>query len=259
MAKRLPGFLYAYLNKITHVKDINAFLEKHHEKYGLDFVNAIVDDFDINLKIVGAENIPKNQRLVFVANHPLGGLDGITFIKAVSQFYEDVVFPVNDILMGVDNLSVFFIPINKHGSNANNVKLIEDTFAGEKTVLYFPAGLCSRKKKGEICDLEWKKTFVSKAKRHKRDIVPVFISGKNSNFFYNLSNFRKFFKIKANIEMLYLIDEVYKQKNKDIVITFGKPIPYTELDKSKNDREWAKVIKEKVYELGNNKVVIKKS
>lgn len=249
LAKRLPGFVYAYLNRITHVKEINEFLTKHHEKQGLDFINAIIDDFQINLKIIGEENIPKNPRVIFAANHPLGGLDGVTFIKAVSQYHKDVVFPVNDILMGVSNMDAFFIPINKHGSNAKNISRINETFAGDKTVLYFPAGLCSRKKKGVICDLEWKKTFISKARSYKRDIIPVFISGKNSNFFYNLSNFRNFFNIKANLEMLYLIDEVYKQKNKNITITFGEPISYENFNSPKEDKKWAKTIKDKVYEL----------
>ncbi len=40
MARLLPGFVFRYLEKIAHQKDINEFLEKHGEKMGLDFVTG---------------------------------------------------------------------------------------------------------------------------------------------------------------------------------------------------------------------------
>ena len=131
----------------------------------------------------------------------------------------------------------------------DSIKKLEEVFASDELIMIFPAGLVSRKRRGRIKDLEWKKTFISKAKKHKRNIIPVHIDGKNSNFFYNLANFRGIFGIKANLEMLYLPDEMFRQKNKTITITFGDAIDYNSLDKSKNDNEWAKYIKEKVYEL----------
>ena len=162
----------------------------------------------------------------------------------------DIVFPVNDLLMNLPNFRTLFIPINKHGSNIENVNLIEETFASDKLVLYFPAGLCSRKQNGKIMDLQWKKTFVTKAIRYKRDIIPCFIEGRNSSFFYNLANLRKRLGIKSNIEMLYLVDEMYKQKNKTINITFGKPISYAVFDKSLNHNAWAQKLRTFVYEMG---------
>ena len=59
-----------------------------------------------------------------------------------------------------------------------------------------------------IKDLEWKKSFITKAKQFERDVIPVHISGKNSSFFYQLANFRKFLKIRANIEMFFLVNFV---------------------------------------------------
>jgi putative hemolysin len=133
------------------------------------------------------------------------------------------------------------------------LRIINETFASDVSVLYFPAGLVSRKQKhGIIKDLEWKKTFISYAKKYKRNIVPAFIEGRNSNFFYNLANFRKRIGIKQNIEMLYLVDEFYKQKDKCLGIYFGKPINYTVFDKRFTDLEWAGKVKEHVYELKQN-------
>ncbi len=254
LPKLLPNFIIRYLERVIHVKELNDFIEKNNDKFGLDFVKAALDEFDVNIHVNGLENVPETGRFLFASNHPLGGLDGMALMLVVGQKRKDVLFPVNDILMNIPNMKELFIPINKHGSNAENVRIIEDTFAGDKTMLYFPAGLCSRKQNKVIVDLEWKKTFITKSKRHKRDIVPVYFEGKNSNFFYNLANLRTRLGIKANIEMLYLVDEMFKQRNKDIVITFGEPVPYTYFDKSKTDKEWADEMKRRVYALGNRTI-----
>jgi putative hemolysin len=202
--------------------------------------------------VKGDENLLLTERFVVVSNHPLGGLDGMALMWAVGRKKPDIATPVNDFLMHLPNLKPLFIPVNKHGSNATNIAVFDETFASDKTVVYFPAGLCSRRINGEILDLEWKKTFLSKARKSNRDILPVHISGKNSSFFYNLANLRKFLRIKANIEMLYLVDEMFGQKNKDIVITFGKPVPLEAFDKRRNDRDWAALLRKHVYKLEKN-------
>jgi len=215
-------------------------------------LDACLRNFGVKIIYHGIENIPVDGRWIIASNHPLGGLDGMALMWVVGKVKKDIVFPVNDLLMNIPNLKGLFIPINKHGSNAGNVKLIEDTFASDKAMLFFPAGLCSRKIKGDICDLEWKKSFITKARTHKRDVIPCFINGRNSNWFYNLARLRAFLGMKANIEMLYLVDEMYKQRNKEIVITFGKPISYTIFDKTKTDLSWAQKLKTYVYSLQNN-------
>jgi putative hemolysin len=126
---------------------------------------------------------------------------------------------------------------------------IEEAYSSDSQILYFPAGLCSRKKRGVIKDLEWHKSFISKAVQHKRDIIPAFFSGRNSDFFYNLSNLRSFIGIKANIEMLYLADEMFKQKDKEIRMIFGQSIPWETFDKTRHPKEWADWVKSKSYEL----------
>jgi putative hemolysin len=180
----------------------------------------------------------------------LGGLDGLVFIHELSKYFNDIKFPVNDILTNIENLSGIFLPVNKHGSQDREaVRLLEQTYASDSQILYFPAGLCSRKKRGIIKDLKWHKSFINKAIQHKRDIVPAYFSGRNSNFFYNLANFRNMTGLKANIEMLYLPDEMFRQKGKEISLVFGKPVPWQYFDDSKKAPEWADWVKSKTYEL----------
>jgi len=252
LRKTLPGFIIRYLRHIIHEDELNGFLRQYGHLKGLPFIDGVLKYMNTKIEVIGLENIPKDKRVIIASNHPLGGLDGIALMGTVGKKRKDIVFPVNDILMNIKNLEPLFIPINKHGSNTENIQIINDTFASDKIICYFPFGLVSRKKKGVIKDLVWHPTFITKAKRFKRDVIPTFISGRNTNFFYNLANLRSFLKIKTNIEMLYLVDEFHKQKNKKITITFGRPIPYQTFDKRKSPTQWANAMRDFIYLLKDN-------
>lgn len=256
--KWLPKPVLNYIRKVIHEKDINEFLLLYGQSQGLDFCNNILMQFNINVELVGKENIPTAGGCIFASNHPLGGLDAIALMSMIGRVRTDIKFLVNDILMNLENLSPLFIPVNKHGKNsAENLSKIEQTYSSEQAILVFPAGLVSRKQSGVIKDLEWKKSFITRAKKHQKNIIPVFIDGKNSKFFYNLSLLRKKLGVKANIEMFYLVDELFKQKGKSIKIIVGAPVSYTIFDKSTSDANWAEKVKDHVYSLGNNETPLR--
>jgi len=251
LLKYLPSFILNYLKRILHEDQLNAIIYKNREAMGSDFATAVLEGFQAKINVINPHLIPTTERYIIASNHPLGGMDGMALISVVGNVRKDVVFPVNDLLLFLPNLKPIFIPVNKVGNNtAQNAKIFQETFSSEKIILYFPAGLCSRKISGNIMDLEWKKTFIAKAKEFQRDVIPVYIDGRNSNFFYNLSNLRKKLGIKANIEMLYLVDEMFNQKGKNINVIFGEPISYKTFDKSKSDKKWAEYMKQIVYDLG---------
>jgi 1-acyl-sn-glycerol-3-phosphate acyltransferase len=250
LARSVPRFIKNYLKRIVHQDELNEFLDKWGHLRDSELIAAGLNHFEIKFKVIGSENIPKSGRYIFVSNHPLGGLDGLVFIHELSSHFPVIKFPVNDILTNIKNLSGIFLPVNKHGTQAKNAaRMIEEAYASDCQVLYFPAGLCSRKNRGVIKDLQWQKSFISKSIQHRRDIIPAYFSGSNSNFFYRLANIRKYLGIKANIEMMYLADEMFKQKDKEIRLVFGKPIPWETFDKSKDALEWADWVKSRSYDL----------
>ena len=252
--KAIPAFIFRYLKRIIHQEEINEFLARQSHLRGAEFAQSILNDlFGASYEAFGLEKIPEDGRFLFASNHPLGGLDGIALLVAVSRRFPELKFPVNDILLNLKPLNNIFVPINKHGGHSREAaRLIEEAYKSESQVLMFPAGLVSRKQKGVIRDLEWKKNFVRKAIQHQRDIIPVHISGKNTNFFYRLANIRKKLGIKANIEMLYLPDEMFKQKGENLTIRFGEPIPWESIKEEGTAEQWAVKIKEKSYELAKN-------
>lgn len=252
LLKVMPSFVINYFKKLLHQDRLNQLINTHRTKQGVEFLDAMISEFNINLQIKGIANYNPSTNYVVVSNHPLGGLDGMALMLAIGKVNPNLAITANDFLMHIDNLKTLFIPVNKHGSNAENIAYFEETFASEKVVIFFPAGLCSRKTGDQILDLEWKKTFLTKARKYKREILPVHISGRNSNFFYNLANLRKKLGIKLNIEMLFLVDEMFKQSNKDVVISFGKSIPIDFFDKRLNDKAWTKQLRKHVYDLSLN-------
>ncbi len=250
LLKVLPRFVLRYIKKIIHQDEVNEFLKLHHHEDGLEFIRSVINEFGVQVKSTGLQNIPKTGGCVIVSNHPLGGLDALPLMNEISTIRVDMQFLVNDLLMSMENLRSLFVPINKHGKNAlENIQRIAAAYSSENCTLIFPAGLVSRKQNGVIKDLDWHKSFITQAVKHKRNIVPVFIDAHNSAFFYNLSLWRKRLGIKANIEMFYLVDEMYKQKNKTINIIVGEEIAYTTFTKEYSDRHWAKVVRERVYAL----------
>jgi putative hemolysin len=174
MARSIPGFVYAYLTKILHLDSINEFLRNHGEKQGLEFVQAAIDDFNVSLEIIGEWNLPDTGRYIFVSNHPLGGFDGLLLMNIIGKRFSGIKSISNDILINVKNLSDFFLPVNKHGAQTPEiVKNMELVFNSDTQIMSFPAGLVSRRRKGIIRDVPWKKVLLQK---------PSSITGMSSPF-----------------------------------------------------------------------------
>jgi putative hemolysin len=230
---------------------VNEILNRYRDKDGVDFMTELIRYFDIRLELTGEENIPKEGRYIYVSNHPLGGLDGVCLSAVLGNYYHTKIrYLVNDILLFIPNLRSIFIPVNKHGKQKKHTALLTDeAYASDNQIITFPAGLCSRKIKGKIIDLAWKKSFIQKAVEYRRDIIPVYFEGQNSSFFYRLANLRRRLKIKVNLEMLYLADELFKSKHASFHIYFGKPIPWQTFDKSKPVTKWVEWVRAQAYNL----------
>ncbi|MFV0545214.1 MAG: 1-acyl-sn-glycerol-3-phosphate acyltransferase [Bacteroides sp.] len=247
----IPKFLISYLKKIIHQDEINVFLEESRDKVGVEFLEACMEFLDLKVEVKGLENISESGLYTFVSNHPLGGQDGVALGYVLGTFFNgNVKYLVNDLLMNLHGLAPLCIPINKTGRQSKDFpRMVEQGFLSNSQLIMFPAGLCSRRRKGVIRDLKWKKTFVVKSVQCHRDVVPVHFEGRNSDFFYNLANVCKFLNIKINIAMLYLVDEMFKNRHKTFTVTFGKPISWQTFDQSKNPSQWAEFVKETVYKL----------
>ena len=253
-AKYIPGFISSWLKRIIHQDEINEFLEKEGDKQGVDWLEDCIGFLGMTLNVEGKENLPLNNDghyYTFVSNHPLGGQDGVALGAILGKHYDGKVkYLVNDLLMNLHGLAPLCIPINKTGKQSRQFPaMVEAGFNSNNHIIMFPAGLCSRKHNGIIRDLPWAKTFITKSVEHQRDIVPIHFGGNNSEKFYRLANISKSLGIKFNIAMLYLADEMFKNRNKSFTVKIGKPIPWETFDHSRTPAEWANYVQDIVYKL----------
>lgn len=253
-AKYVPGFVIAWLKRIVHQDELNAFLEQEGDKQGVPWLDDCVKFLDMKLDIHGLENLPApdtGRHYTFVSNHPLGGQDGVALGAILGGAYEGrIKYLVNDLLMNLHGLAPLCIPINKVGHQSRRFPaMVEAGFKSEDHIIMFPAGLCSRKQHGIIRDLPWSKTFITKSVETQRDVVPIHFGGSNSPSFYRLANISKALGIKFNIAMFYLVDEMFKNRHKTFTVKIGKPIPWQTFDKRRSPIEWAAYVQNIVYEL----------
>lgn len=248
--KWLPRFVLNYLKRKLHEDRINECVWLNRNKFGYDFNDGCLQYIGANVTWTDIENLPETGGVILVANHPLGGIDGLAILHAVSQVRKDVQATVNDIITNLSNFKTVLVGVNKVGTTSIEALKAVDAFYGSSGVSFiFPAGLVSRKQNGKIEDLEWKKSFITKSILYNKPILPVYVDGKNSDFFYNFALWRKRLGIKANIEMFFLPDEMFSLKNKNIKLKFGKLIMPDAFDKSKTHLQWAQIVKEHVYDL----------
>jgi len=248
--KKIPSFALNLLAKLICQDKLNAILNRNAHVSGVDFMENLIHEFGVTIRLEGTENLPDfNTKCIFASNHPLGGLDGICLSAVLGKNYnKQIRYLVNDVLYFIKPLQDIFVPINKYGNQAKNaVVMLNEAFSSDNQIVTFPAGLCSRKNNGVIKDLQWKKMFISKAIEYQRDIVPVYFEARNSNLFYNLANIRKKLGVKFNIELLLLPSEMFKAKGSTFTIHFGKPISWQTFDASKTQQQWADEVKNIVY------------
>lgn len=252
-ARYVPRFVISWLKKIIHEDEVNQFLWENRKLEGTEWLTACVQYLDMTLDIVGAENLPDKhdgKLYTFVSNHPLGGQDGVSLGSIIGQHYDGKFrYLVNDLLLNLPGLKPVSIGINKTGRQSRDFpRMVEAGFNSDNHLLMFPAGLNSRKLNGEIHDLPWKKTFITKSVETHRDVVPIHFSGRNSKRFYRIAKFSDRW-LPFNLAMLFLVDEMYRNVGKTFRITIGKPIPWQTFNKTKSPMEWAKFVEDRVYGL----------
>ncbi len=207
---------------------------------GFPFIIGILNDWKVTVVVRGEENLPRSGRFVFAANHPVGGMDALSFFSTIYTHYHDVISPSNELFKYIPQLKPILLGINVFGKNTKETaEKINILFNSDSQILIFPAGEVSRRNKGIISDIRWQKSFITKAVQYKRDIIPVHISGHNSNIFYSVASWRKMLGIKLYLETVLLPGEMMKQRNSTVTLTIGKPVSWQTFTADKSQAEWA--------------------
>lgn len=261
LSRFIPRFAVEWMKRTICQDELNRILDENAGLEGADFARGALKSLGITVEPQFEERLPspENRRVLYVSNHPLGGLDGMALIDYVQRRHGgNVYFVVNDLLSAVKPLEKVFLPVNKFGKQSREaVKAVDEAFAGNDPVIMFPAGLVSRlrrvpymgKKRKLVSDLPWNKMFVNKAHHYKRDIIPIFFSGKNSEKFYRMANLRRRLGIKFNFEMIYLPGEMVRMANSSLTISFGVPLSWEMLTPGRDAAGCAASVRASVYHI----------
>lgn len=243
------------LRKLTREQEINSFLREHQGVTGIDFIDRIFDyfNFSYNISQRDRDNIPAQGRLIIIANHPIGSLDGLALIRLVSEVRRDVKIVANDMLMAFEPLHELLLPLDNmtRGAYKQSYKNIVQALIDEQAIIIFPAGEVSRASPQGIRDGKWQAGFLHFARKAKAPILPIFVSAKNSLLFYTTSMIFK------PLATALLAHEMFNKRSAEIKFRVGEAIPHHALESNQlADKALIKRLKKHLYKIGKGKKAI---
>ena len=241
-----------FLKKLVHEREINEFLEQNKDLDGHAFVEAVLDRLKVDFTVSSKQrmNIPASGKVLIIANHPLGGLDGLALLKFIGEVRRDVKIVANDLLLQFDPLSPLLLPVDNMSGKPSKKALqaILEALNNDEAVIFFPAGEVSRVRPTGVIDGKWKSGFLKMALKSGAPILPIRILAKNSSLFYGMSFFFK------NLSSILLPNELFRFQSKTIHFFVGRPIPKKSYDlpglslKTKTD-----LLKQHLFKVGKKR------
>lgn len=249
---RLSKPLLGALRMLFHERELQQFESSYPHLEGFDFVEQVLNYFDFSYRLRDRKlrRIPARGKIVIVANHPIGSLDGLALLKLVREVRPDVKVVANELLTAVKPLEKLLLPVDNMGGNTTrkNLRDIQQYLESNGALIIFPAGAVSRCGAKGIRDGHWNTGFLRIARAAKAPILPVFMAGRNSFFFYVLSFLAR------PLSTLWLVREMFKQTKRCIDVRIGQVINYGTYSKIDAPlKAKAHLFKKHLYRIGNDR------
>ncbi len=247
-------FLGWSLMRVLKISAINKVYDKYKHLEGLEFMNALLDEYEIKFEIPEEDlkRLPKNGAFITISNHPLGGIDGILLLKLLLEPRPDFKIIANFLLQRIKPMEPYVMPVNPFEdrkdvkSSVGGFKASMKHLQEGKPLGIFPAGEVSTYKDGKlIVDKPWEEAAMKLAKRAKVPIVPIYFHAKNSPLFYRLA------KMSDTLRTAKLPSEVLTQKDRLIKVRIGNPISVKDQDERESLESFTNFIRRKTYMLSN--------
>ncbi|GGH76907.1 GNAT family N-acyltransferase [Phaeocystidibacter marisrubri] len=249
------SWLAGVIMDITKLTEVNALYERFGDKTGIDFIDAVFEELEIEFNYFEDElkRIPKEGPFITVSNHPLGGIDGLVLLKIISMVRPDYKVMANFLLKKIETLEDQFIAVNPFetrkdafNSSTGLKEAIQHLKDGHGLGI-FPAGEVSAYKFGErkVIDREWQDGAIKLIEKMGVPVVPVYFKAKNSSLFYVLAS------LSSTLQTAKLPSELLTQRNKQILVRVGKPVEKKEMEECKNSVETMELLRERTYRLSS--------
>lgn len=195
------------------------------------------------------ENIPKEGPVVFLFNHPYGGLDALVIIQALLKVRPDTKFIGNYLLGRAEPIAPLLFKVNPFEthkgafSSFSGLKKMIQHIQDGNCVCILPAGKVSTAygKSKVIEDREWQPNIMKYILISGAPVVSGYVTGVNSKLFYLLD------KIHPLLRTASLPHELINKKNLTVHMRFSG-VSSPEFLKSVNDNEkLADILRAKTY------------
>jgi putative hemolysin len=256
VARRLPRLVHRLLQLIAHEGELNRFFTAVGDCTGCRFVETALRRLDVRVAVYGVENLPPTGEFVLSANHPTGGIDGLVLMDLLCRRYGGLKVPANDLLTTLPGIHDLVVPVDKHGSNVRRFRLYEEAYRSSMPVLVFPSGRTARLRGGRMSEFPWTKAFIRQARKSGRPVIPVHLSGRNSRRFYLIWKLRRLFRVTTNLEMLFLVDELFRLRGTEVSVVIGVPRNVPDRGSPEEDTFLAEELRREVAELGSHRRIV---
>jgi len=235
------------LGKWSRLDAVERFLDAHRHVRDFDFVSLALEHFDLRYRINDRDlaAVPAVGRLLIVANHPSGALDGLALLDAVGRVRRDVRIVANDVLSLLEPMSGLFLPVSVFGGHtgAERLRAIEAALEREECVIVFPAGEVSRLGLRGIRDRRWRPGFARFARRTGTPVLPVRIDARNSALFYGAA------ALYGPAGTALLAREMFARRPRPLQLHMGRPMRLAMED---TPEDCVRRVRRAVYALGRD-------
>lgn len=198
-----------------------------------EFLQYTLESLGVSLELFNESNldeIPRTGPLLIVANHPLGGLEGVAIAKVISDIRPDLKVLTNELLRRIPELADIFIGVdvlssNGAAGNVASIKQVHKHLKSDGAVLIFPAGMVSTYEHSHrrIQDRPWNRLVGQLLKRYQATCLPVHVGGTNSRAFYAAG------MIHPRLRTALLPRQLANKQGFKLQLRFGRSVPAAEL------------------------------
>jgi putative hemolysin len=225
--QKLPGFLSNALlwifAQIVHADELVEFFTLHGDKTNWQFIEAVFEYLDFSYVVPEADRrrIPATGRLICVANHATGPLDGLILLHLIGSVRKDVKIVLTDLLAGLHNLSALFLVYDQYSTRLQkqNIQAIRQAILAEQAVIFFPAGEVTKLTRRGLREQTWQSGPVALAGKYGVPILPVAIHARNSWLYYLVALLHR------NLSTMMLSHEMFRKRSRRIPVTIGPLLP----------------------------------
>jgi len=256
----LQGLVEVALERLLSLDQLQRMYAELPQVAGTDeFLALVLDKLKLSYEVAGAlAQIPATGRLIVVANHPFGAIEGLILAQVLGRVRRDVKVMANYLLAGIPELQDMFIPVDPFGGrdalrrNVGPLRAAREWLQKEGCLIMFPAGTVSHLhwRRAQVTDPAWNHGAAWLARTTQSPVLPVYFHGANSLAFQVAG------LVQPKLRTAMLPRELLRKQNTRIALTLGEAINAQRVAAFDDEEPLTKYLRLQTYLLGEKSRVV---